>query len=79
MLCTNYFEQVRKRADRIIILDEWIQMTVQNPTHRTIQADGRLRFWKQIHAAQDRWLRVIVLEDGLTVHNAFFDRRFKGE
>jgi len=26
----------------------------------------------------NRYLRVIVLDDGETVHNAFFDRGFKG-
>jgi hypothetical protein len=25
---------------------------------------------------ENRWLRVILLADGETVHNAFFDRRF---
>ena len=28
---------------------------------------------------QARYLRVVALEDGETVHNAFFDRDFRGE
>ncbi len=33
--------------------------------------------WKKIKE-EGRFLRVILLPDGETVHNAFFDRRFKG-
>ena len=34
---------------------------------------------KSGHIAKvDKYLRVILLEDGEIVHNAFFDRRFKG-
>jgi len=42
-----------------------------------MQADGRIRRWGRIPEAGNKWLRVVVLEDGTTVHNAFFDRRFK--
>jgi hypothetical protein len=30
----------------------------------------------RIAEMDDRWLRVILLSDGDTVHNAFFDRSF---
>jgi len=36
----------------------------------------RIRKWARI-AETGRFLRVVVLEDGETVHNAFFDRSFK--
>jgi hypothetical protein len=36
------------------------------------------RKWKFIEEV-GRYLRVILLEDGETVHNAFFDRNFKEE
>ena len=40
------------------------------------QEDGRVRYW--IHVAElGRWLRVVTLADGITLHNAFPDRRFK--
>ncbi|MBW4583178.1 MAG: hypothetical protein KME42_26720 [Tildeniella nuda ZEHNDER 1965/U140] len=32
--------------------------------------------WGNIAEAENRVLRVITLEDGVTVHNAFFDRNF---
>lgn len=43
-----------------------------------VQGDGRIRKWKYINEA-GKYLRVILLEDGETVHNAFFDRDFKEE
>ena len=42
---------------------------------RSMQADGRIRFWGWVPEL-GRWLRVITLEDGVTVHNAFPDRDF---
>jgi hypothetical protein len=46
------------------------------PEVQQVQADGRIRRWARIPDAQDRWLRVVLLPDGETIHNAFFDRRF---
>jgi hypothetical protein len=34
--------------------------------------------WAKIEEAGGRHLRVVLLEDGETVHNAFFDRSFRG-
>jgi hypothetical protein len=42
-----------------------------------VQTDGRIRRWKKIDEAGGRYLRVVLLEDGETIHNAFFDRRFR--
>jgi len=52
--------------------------TIINPIKTEIQSDGRIRKWSYIDEA-GKYLRVILLEDGETVHNAFFDRRFKEE
>jgi len=43
--CTQYFLTIRKRPDRAIIRDEWVERVVLNPTKRAIQADGRIRLW----------------------------------
>ena len=48
-----------------------------DPEHEAIQTDGRIRRWARIEAMEGRWLRVVLLADGETVHNAFFDRRFR--
>lgn len=42
-----------------------------------VQQDGRIRRWAAIDEAGGKYLLVILLEDGGTVHNAFFDRSFK--
>ena len=68
---------MRQREDRKAILDEWIDSVILHPVNELIQADGRIRRWAMIEAAEGRYLRVILLPDGETVHNAFFDRRFK--
>jgi hypothetical protein len=73
---TRYFEHVRKRPDRAIIRDEWIEQVVAHPEKTAVQADGRMRHWARI-ADEGKVLRVILLDDGETVHNAFFDRSFK--
>ncbi len=43
-----------------------------------MQKDGRIRRWIYIKEV-DRYLRVVFMQDGETVHNAFFDRNFKKE
>lgn len=57
---------------------EWIERVVRDPDAEVIQDDGRIRRWKKITEEGGRVLRVILLEDAETVHNAFFDRRFRG-
>jgi hypothetical protein len=68
---------MKERSDRHPIKDEWMQDVIDNPIHEEVQSDGRIRRWAKITEADGRYLRVILLEDGETVHNAFFDRRFK--
>jgi hypothetical protein len=65
------------RPDRANIKVEWIERAIRNPIKRKAQADGRIRYWTKIEENGGRYLRVILLEDGETVHNAFFDRNFK--
>lgn len=77
MKTTDYFQFIRKRADRAWILDEWIERVVSYPIRREVQSDRRIRVWAAIVEADGRFLRVILLEDGETVHNAFFDRDFQ--
>jgi len=77
MKTTQYFQYTRQRPDRAAILDEWIDRVVRNPLREEIQSDGRIRRWARIAEMENRALRVILLEDGETIHNAFFDRSFK--
>lgn len=79
MKTTRYFEEqvLRKRP---YIQRDWCEAVVANPIRREIQADGRIRFWGRIQRPDEtrlRFLRVVTLEDGETVHNTFFDRNFR--
>lgn len=76
MKFSEYFQQTRLRPDRSSIELEWIQRVVDYPAREAMQADGRIRRWGAIAEMDGRWLRVVLLPDGETVHNAFFDRRF---
>jgi hypothetical protein len=67
---------MRQRPDRARILDEWIELAMRQPIAEKAQADGRLRRWAFIEEER-RYLRVVLLSDGETVHNAFFDRGFQ--
>ncbi|MEW6052395.1 MAG: hypothetical protein AB1552_01215 [Nitrospirota bacterium] len=78
MKCTQYFSFIKQREDRAIIKDEWILDTIKKPVKTEVQTDGRIRKWKFIEEV-GKYLRVILLEDGETVHNVFFDRNFKEE
>jgi hypothetical protein len=78
MKCSQYFEAVRQREDRKTIRLEWIERVMRSPEREQVQADGRIHRWARIEEAEGRYLRVVLLPDGETVHNAFFDRSFKG-
>ncbi len=77
MKTTRYFRELRNRPDRSIIRDEWILQAIRNPVREQIQSDGRIRRWARIEEANGKYLRVVLLSDGETIHNAFFDRNFK--
>jgi len=73
---TQYFLAMRQRPDRVDIRLEWIERVIEHPLRETIQEDGRIRCWALVPEAENRALRVVLLPDRETVHNAFFDRRF---
>ena len=77
MKFTQYFLRNRERPDRRWIRLEWIERVVQSPLKKVVQKDGRIRLWGRIDEADGKVLRVILLKDKKTVHNAFFDRQFK--
>ena len=74
---TEYFLTMRRRPDRAFIELVWIERVIDHPVREFVQADGRIRRWAPIAEAEGRYLRVILLADGITVHNAFFDRTFR--
>ncbi len=74
MKTTLYFQTIRPRPDRAWIRDEWILRAISGADKEETQTDGRIRRWKRIPEAENRVLRIVLLADGETVHNAFFDR-----
>jgi len=75
---TEYFRYTRNRPDRVRIKEEWILRAINNPLRTQVQQDGRIRKWVEI-PEEEKCLRVILLSDGETSHNAFFDRTFRME
>lgn len=49
---------------------------LSNPLKKEIQQDDRIRFWGYVDEIK-KYLRVVTLSDGETVHNAFPDRNFE--
>lgn len=72
MKTTAYFDAMRERPDRSIVQNEWIERAIREFR----QADGRIRRWVEVPEMENRYLRVILLSDGETVHNAFLDCGF---
>jgi hypothetical protein len=73
---TQYFENevLRKRP---YLKKDWCTKIIENPLSVEQQEDNRFRFWGQVEEIERKVLRVVTLEDKITIHNAFFDRRFK--
>ncbi len=77
MKTTAYFrEQVSRKRPYLRV--EWVERVLANPIRTEVQTDSRIRHWARIDEA-GRFLRVVTLADGETVHNAFFDRDFRPE
>ena len=77
MKTTRYFDATCVRRDSSDIHAVWIQRVIDQPEYQEIQADGRIRLRDRIPEVGDKYLRVVLLPDTETVHNAFFDRGFK--
>lgn len=73
---TPYFEHevLRKRP---YLKKEWCIQIVENPMKWEPQENNRFKFWGRIPELGGRILRVITLEDQVTIHNAFPDRGLK--
>jgi hypothetical protein len=74
---TRYFrEQVLRKRPYLRL--EWCAAVLAAPLVRETQADGRIRHWALV-SELGRYLRVVTLDDGQTIHNAFIDRNFRPE
>ena len=78
MRTTWYFEDQVRRY-RPYIGAQMCRAVIASPLQKQVQPDGRMRQWAAVIDPRDqkqRFLRVVTLEDGETIHNAFFDRNF---
>jgi hypothetical protein len=73
---TGYFENevLRKRP---YLKKEWCVFVIENAIRSEPQEHNRYRYWAAVSELGGRYLRVITLEDKVTIHNAFPDRGFK--
>ncbi len=73
---TDYFEYqvLRKRP---YLKRNWCIYAIENAIRCEPQGHNRFRFWCPIEELGGRYLRVVTLEDKVTIHNAFPDRGFR--
>ena len=73
---TSYFENevLRKRP---YLKKEWCIAIVESPIRVEKQENDRWRFWGIIAEYGETPIRVVTLEDKITIHNAFPDRGLK--
>ncbi len=75
MKTTQYFEKDILEEKRSYIKREWCEEILRNPEQTEVQENGRIRYWGYV-AEIEKYLRIVTLEDGETVHNAMPDRNF---
>ena len=73
---TEYFDK-KVLAKRPYLTRELCIQVVEAPLRFERQEENRYRFWQAVPALEGKVLRVVTLEDKVTIHNAFLDRRFK--
>ena len=75
LVMTDYFRD-NVLLKRPYIQASWCRAALTESIRREIQPeDGRIRHWIFIESL-GKFLRVVTLADGVTLHNAFPDRRF---
>ena len=72
----HFDDDVSKRPDRADVTDELREQALREPEYREHQQDGRAKHWIYV-AEREKWLRIVVLEDGETVHTNMWDRGFE--
>ena len=71
---TRYFAfEIMARRDYLDPIE--IRRIIRRPERREVQPDGWVRLWGYA-ASLGGYLRVVLLSDGETVHNAFYDEGF---
>jgi hypothetical protein len=71
----HFDDDVSKRPDRVDIKEEWRERALREPEYLEPQNNGWTKRWIRVEE-QGKWLRLVVLEDGETIHTNFWDRGF---
>ena len=73
---TEYFENevLRKRP---YLQKDWCIDVIEHPLKMEPQEFGRIRFFGKVEELGGKIVRVVTLDDGTTIHNAFPDRGYK--
>jgi hypothetical protein len=71
-----YREDVLPERPYLKTYAQYVARALVAPVSTKAQSDGRSQCWIYV-PEEDKYLRVVVLADGETVHNAFFDRNFR--
>lgn len=75
MKTTRYFDE-QILIKRTYLTVEMCVEVLNNPLKKEVQQDGRTRYWGFVPEFNNI-IRVVVLADGQTIHNAFMDRGYK--
>ena len=75
MKTSRYFEEQILKKRTYLTLEMCLKI-IENPIKEEKQEDGRKRYWGLVPEL-NKIIRVVVLEDGETLNNAFMDRSFK--
>ena len=57
---------------------ELLEDIIKNPIKKEIQDNNSIKLWGY-SSQNNKYVRVVILEDNETIHTAFFDRNFKIE
>lgn len=72
---TRYFDE-RILEKRPYVRMETCARAIEQPAKREVRADGRVSSWIKVPDLGS-YMRIVTLDDGETVHNAFLDHDFK--
>ncbi len=79
MATTRCFEEQVLRKRPYLTLED-CRAVINAPLRIEVQDDGRIRHWGRVSLPDEtetRILRVVTLDDGKTIHNAFLDRGYR--
>lgn len=62
--------------ERTYLSEELCEDVVKNYIYKELQLDGRIKYWGYV-PQYDKYLRVVLEEDGETILTAHFDRNLK--